>query len=193
PHLEVDFHLAGFFEFQHDRNLVAFLERPLEVDQHEVRAVRLELEAALGGDVVALDLAHAHDVAVLDADVGLEFRRRLGRASDEALRLGGLVANDHVAGSRFLPRRRRTHPGVADFHLRPRGTGVEHQTQCDVFHDVLRYSSSWSLRQRILPVAVRGSSSTNSTMRGTLKAAIFPRAHSMIACGSIFPWYSFLG
>src|ERR1044071_2839104 len=187
PHLEVDLHLAGFLELQHHRNLLAFLERALEVDQHEMRTVRLELEAALGGYVVPLDLAHAHDVAVLDADVGLDLGCRVGRASDEALRLSRLIAEGHVAGGCLLPRRRRSYPGVAHLHLPKCGKGNEKRNnKQNAAH--FRFSSSWSLRHRILPVAVRGSSSTNSTMRGTLNAAIFPRAHSMISWARTAPF-----
>src|ERR1700752_2564185 len=51
---------------------------------------------------------------------------------------------------------------------------------------IFLFSSSCSLRQRILPVAVFGSSSTNSTRRGTLNAAIFSRAQSMMSFEEVF-------
>ena len=47
-----------------------------------------------------------------------------------------------------------------------------------------RFSSSCSLRQKTFPVAVLGSASTNSTTRGTLKAAMCSRAQATIVLGS---------
>src|SRR5438105_5824349 len=45
----------------------------------------------------------------------------------------------------------------------------------------LRFSFSCNSRHRIFPVTVLGSSATNSTTRGTLNAAMRPRAHSMMS------------
>src|SRR5690606_26145636 len=62
-----------------------------------------------------------------------------------------------------------------------------------VFHCVFRFSCSCNSRHRILPVAVLGSASTNSTTRGTLNAAMRLRAQSMISPGLSRPFADALG
>src|SRR6185295_15729363 len=76
-------------------------------------------------------------------------------------------------------------PRLLDLHLGQRRAGCKQQYPKQVFH--LRSSSSWSFLQNIFPVAVLGSASTNSTNRGALKAAILPRAQSMISAASVLP------
>src|SRR3954470_2480630 len=106
-------------------------------------------------------------------------RRRRRRGTDEPLGRGGLVAHGHVAGADAGARGRGAHPRLFDLDLRPRRRGDQEQSKGEKSHEVFLFSSSWSLRQKIFPVAVRGSSSTNSTIRGTLNAAILPRAQSV--------------
>jgi PiT family inorganic phosphate transporter len=185
--MELDCHLPRPLEAQRHGHLVVLLERLFDVDEHEMRPSRLEVHSALGRDVVALHFAHAQDVAVLDVDMRLDLRRGRGGAADQAVGLRRLVAHGHVAGGAFRPGRRRADPGLFDLDLSPRGRGKQGNYESERSHECLRFSSSWSLRQNILPLAVRGSSSTNSMMRGTLKAAIFSRAQSVICAGVTWP------
>src|SRR5205085_2400336 len=67
--LHLHFQSAGVLKAQGERDPVPLLERLLDVDEHEMRAAGLQLEAALRRDVVALHLAHAHHVALLEVDV----------------------------------------------------------------------------------------------------------------------------
>jgi hypothetical protein len=57
-----------------------FLERTLDVREHQVRAAGFELERPFAGHVVARDFAHSHHAFVVDVHVELDFGRdRRGR------------------------------------------------------------------------------------------------------------------
>jgi hypothetical protein len=123
--VELDRELAGALELQGHRNRLAFLQRTLDVDEHQMRAARPELHRAPGRDVVALDLPHAQDLAVLDVDVRLDLRRGRRGAADEAIGLRRFVAHGHVAGGAFRTRRRGADPGLFDLYLRPGSVGEQ--------------------------------------------------------------------
>src|SRR5262249_36630316 len=80
--------------------------------------------------------------------------------------------------------RRCARPGLLNLHLGEDGRRDQKQQSAHILH--FRFSFSCSSRQRILPVAVFGSASTNSTRRGALKAAIFSRAQSMMSFDVVF-------
>src|SRR5207245_40624 len=178
-------HFAGALKAQRHRDFFAFLERSLDIDEHQVGDAGLELQAAPGREVVAFDRPHAHHVAVVEMHMHLDSRReRRGRAN-QVIRRGRLVADRQVAGRGLCTRRRCPRPGILDFNLSQRRARQQSEQKQGMSH--FRFSFSCSSRHRIFPVAVLGSSATNSTTRGTLNAAMWARAHSMMSSARSSP------
>ena len=84
-HVERDLHLAGLFEFERDRQLVALLERALEIQQHQMIAARRELDRLAGLDGETLvERAHRHHAIVHGHFVDLDLAGDVGRARRSA-------------------------------------------------------------------------------------------------------------
>src|SRR5437016_184709 len=79
-------------------------------------------------------------------------------------------------GRRYRNRRPLSQPQRG---LGQRGGREQREQKERISH--FRFSFSCNSRHRIFPVAVLGSSATNSTTRGTLNAAMRARAHSMMS------------
>src|SRR5258706_4259241 len=151
---ELDLDLARFRETQGQRDLVAFLEGLLDVDEHEVRAGGRQLEAAVCRDVVALYGAHAYDLPVFHRDVSLHFCGERGARADQAIGRGRFVADQHVAGGDLGAGGGDAGPGVLDFDLRPGWNREKNKAENrEQSHEAFLFSSSCSLRPRILPVS----------------------------------------
>src|SRR6185295_5172615 len=148
-------------------DLVTLLERSRDLHEHQVRAAGLELERSIRRDIVRLHLPHLHHFAFLDMYVELDLGGRARRSADQPIRRGALVADRQVAAGDRSTRRSRARPRLVDLDLRLCRSRRKQQRESENPHCAfLLVSSSCSLRQKILPVAVFGSASTNSTTRG---------------------------
>ena len=72
--LDLDGDRAGMLEVQGERELLAFLERLLQADQHQVQAAGRKLGLPTGGDVDRLHRDHLADTLGVDRRA-VQFRR----------------------------------------------------------------------------------------------------------------------
>ena len=91
--VERDLHLAGLLELQGDRQLVALLERALEVQHHQMIAARRKLYGLAGLDREPLvERAHGHHAVLHRHFVDLDPAGDIGRAADQPVRRGPLFS-----------------------------------------------------------------------------------------------------
>src|SRR5713101_1497335 len=98
-HRELHLNLAGFFELQRAVDLLALLERLLEIDEHQMQAVGLELERLARLDLDAAgDGAHLHHALIHGHLMDFDLSGVGKRAAEEAVGGRSGVLDAHIAG-----------------------------------------------------------------------------------------------
>ena len=112
--VDLDLDRAGLLERQDHRNLLALLERLLQVLQHHVVAAGAQFHRRAGLEVDALHRAHLHDAAVHRHFVNLHQARGRRRRTDQPVRFLALVLDGHERARDLGAGRRRARERVAD-------------------------------------------------------------------------------
>src|SRR5260370_19183997 len=97
-HVKGELHLARFFELKRDRNLVALLERALEIEQHQMITARRKLDGLPGLDRKTLvERPHRHHAIACSHLVDLDLIGDIVRAADQPIRRRALVLNGQIS------------------------------------------------------------------------------------------------
>src|SRR5216684_2506766 len=114
-HRELHLNLAGFFELQRAVDLLALLERLLEIDEHQMQAVGLELECLARLDLAtAGDGAHLHHALIHGHLMDFDLSGVGKRAAEEAVGGRSGVLDAHIAGAGLGALGRGAGPGMVD-------------------------------------------------------------------------------
>src|SRR5882724_5516519 len=116
--IERERNLAGPLELERERQLVALLQRALQVEQHQMIAARRQLHRLARLDHKTLvERTHRHHTVIHGHFVDLNLVGDIRRAADQPVRRRALVLDGEVAAADFGATRRGAAPGLRDYEI----------------------------------------------------------------------------